>query len=655
MLVTKVTCPRCGKHLKTSRPLAVGYRILCSGCNSSFAVRPEDGARAEEPPAPPPAPRPTPPPALRPTPDAPLAIGAVPTAEEEPRPVSPWLAVLGLGVLVGGVLLLAGGIALAMHLSGKRDRARAEAQAEEAAAPVRPAAPEAEPPALGPVEMPLAPRQNPAPSTPPRAPRRPVDPPPLGPGPGGSAAAPAAPGWLPPAEQKRVNEAIDKGVEHLKRAQRADGTWSQANAVGLAALPGLTLLECGVPRNDPRVELAASYVRSAVPRLDRTYELSLCILFLDRLGEASDRPLIQAMALRLIAGQTPTGGWAYTCPLLDPLEERQLLLALQKTKPASNLDLFVQAPGGRPPPELFVPGSKKTSPDLAVPGQRPGAPGLVGPDAKSGTEQSGTIAFPGELPKPEEKKKPAPKPPQSTMSLDRVHAALPLRLKRVAALTPPRVAGTFPARDPSPTDNSNTQFAILGLWAAGRHEVPTERALALLVKRFRFSQTRAGGWGYQYQPGSGTQTPSMTGAGLLGLAVGHGLVRAGDDAPRGAIQDPAIDRGIQSIARNVGRGLGGDVNLYFLWTLERVGVLYNQRTLAGKDWYAWGARLLVERQGKDGEWFAGGYPGSQPMVDTCLALLFLKRANLTQDLSRKLEFFVEGKAEEPTPPHREQK
>jgi hypothetical protein len=419
----------------------------------------------------------------------------------------------------------------------------------------------------------------------------------------------------PPEEQKRVNEAIDRGVEYLKRGQRADGTWSPNDyLVGLAALPGLTLLECGVPRNDQHIQLAAFHVRSALPRLNQTYELSLCILFLDRLGEPSDRPLIQTMALRLIAGQRPTGGWVYTCPLLSPLEESQLMEALRKTRPASNRELFMPAQDDKSPPEL---------------------------------------ANSGELPNQEEKK-PAAKPPQPE-SLAKVHATLPLRLKRVAALTP-LLPGTFPAHDEGgPTDNSNTQFAILGLWAAGRHEVPTERALALLVKRFRFSQTGDGGWVYYYPPGSSAQSPAMTGAGLLGLAVGHGLVRSGDNAVRGAIQDPAIDRGMQSIARSIGKPLRGNVHLYFLWTLERVGVLYNQRTLAKKDWYAWGARLLLERQGKDGHWAVGGYPGSQPLVDTCFALLFLKRANLTHDLSQKLEFFVEGKAPAPAPPLREQK
>src|SRR5262245_41816045 len=41
MLATKVICPHCAKHLKTSKPLTVGHRVLCSRCGRSFAVRPD--------------------------------------------------------------------------------------------------------------------------------------------------------------------------------------------------------------------------------------------------------------------------------------------------------------------------------------------------------------------------------------------------------------------------------------------------------------------------------------------------------------------------------------------------------------------------------------------------------------------------------------
>ena len=62
------------------------------------------------------------------------------------------------------------------------------------------------------------------------------------------------------------------------------------------------------------------------------------------------------------------------------------------------------------------------------------------------------------------------------------------------------------------------------MWAAGRHGVPMERGLARLAQRFQVSQTpaAAGTYHFQLHP-SGGEPPPMTGAGLLGLAVGHGV------------------------------------------------------------------------------------------------------------------------------------
>ena len=37
-------------------------------------------------------------------------------------------------------------------------------------------------------------------------------------------------------------------------------------------------------------------------------------------------------------------------------------------------------------------------------------------------------------------------------------------------------------------DNSNSQFAMLALWAARRHDVPVEHALLLAEQRYRTSQ-----------------------------------------------------------------------------------------------------------------------------------------------------------------------
>jgi hypothetical protein len=335
-------------------------------------------------------------------------------------------------------------------------------------------------------------------------------------------------------------------VRYLQEAQARGGTWvpGAPHHVGLAALPGLTLLECGVPADDVRIRRAARHVRAAVPALRWTYDLALAILFLDRLGRPEDRPVIQTLALRLAAGQTVAGGWSYQCPVLAADDEAALLAALRQPRP------------------------------------------------------------------------------------------------------PPR---RLPERDRS--DNSNTQFALLGLWTAARHDLPLKRALAVAAQRFRVSQAPAGGWGYRYAVPGERPTPSMTAAGLLGLAVGHGLA-----APQSrAGTDPAVEKGFRALGAFVGKPperaepAGGGptaINLYFLWSLGRVGVLYNRRTIGGADWYRWGAGLILDAQADDGSWAVGGYAGARPVTDTCFALLFLKRADLAADLTKKLDFFTE-KGERP--------
>src|SRR5438874_3810167 len=77
---------------------------------------------------------------------------------------------------------------------------------------------------------------------------------------------------------------------------------------------------------------------------------------------------------------------------------------------------------------------------------------------------------------------------------------------------------------------------------------------------------------------------------------------------------------------------------YLLWYMDRDAVLYDLATIGHKDWYRWGAEMLVANQKAGGNWENGGYNGNNPIIDTCLALLFLKRANLVADLTTRLPF-----------------
>jgi hypothetical protein len=399
----------------------------------------------------------------------------------------------------------------------------------------------------------------------------------------------------PPArgDAESIQQAVKQGVACLKGLQAADGSWPTHHA-GAAALVGLTLLECDVPASDAAVQGAASYLRNAWTEINdgqTTYAISLVILFLDRLGDSSDTVIIQTLTARLLAGQSPAGGWSYRCPALGADDVRQLRKLLQQQV------------------ELKTGGQAAT------------------PPARQARDKP----------------------------------ALPKEIRQLLThLQKKEPAGRgegWLARD----DNSNTQFAILGLWAGRRHGVPVEKALARVETHFRTSQHSDGGWSYTSfggRGGLGFSTPSMTCAGLLGLALGFGSAReatlrtdtkpqSGKASSAKAAVDPTRDRAIRAGLNYLGgvigrpldeapeRGLrGGSADMYYLlWSIERVGVAYGMPRIGNKDWYAWGSKILLAAQGQDGGWH--GRFG--PDIDTSFALLFLRRANLTRDLTSYLK------------------
>ncbi|HZT80033.1 MAG TPA: hypothetical protein VFA26_07425, partial [Gemmataceae bacterium] len=296
-------------------------------------------------------------------------------------------------------------------------------------------------------------------------------------------------------DKNAVQRAIDRGVAYLKANQGQDGKWNRRE-IGATALAGLTLLECGVPAKDPSVQAAANAVRNESVQLTETYSLALAIMFFDRLGDPADVPLIESMAVRLMAGQGAQGGWSYTCPAIGQAEAVRLTKLLRQRSELKG---------------------QKTLP--------PGGP------------QQG-------------RRDPRQLTPEINQQL--------LAIARQAAV----------ALDGGIGDNSNTQFATLGLWVARRHGLPVDRALQLVDQRFRGSQNADGGWSYvpmgrmpgprppMMGPGNGS-TPAMTCAGLLGLAVHHGAVndKAKEKGGRPA-RDPGNDAVVQAGLRALGTCIG---------------------------------------------------------------------------------------------------
>jgi len=192
------------------------------------------------------------------------------------------------------------------------------------------------------------------------------------------------------------------------------------------------------------------------------------------------------------------------------------------------------------------------------------------------------------------------------------------------------------------TDNSNTQFAALALWVARRHGVATDRALRLTELRFRSSQPWDGKWSYTAESQNDGKSLGMSCAGLIAIALGRATT-PGVDLTKSLGQDPTVIRGLEGVRQFLKEGLpespsNHDDNtgrvFYALWSLERMGVIYNLKTIGTYDWYDIGARFLVAHQQPGGHW-RGAYANYS--ADTCFALLFLKRANPARDVTSKFK------------------
>jgi hypothetical protein len=181
-------------------------------------------------------------------------------------------------------------------------------------------------------------------------------------------------------------------------------------------------------------------------------------------------------------------------------------------------------------------------------------------------------------------------------------------------------------------DNSNTQYAILGLFAASRAAVVVPKETWIDVEKwFELKQNSDGGWGYANAevPGVGRVTTdassgSMTTAALTALIVSK--FYQGKEWKN----DASVQKGIAWLGQHfqVNANPGGPAvwNYYYLYGLERVGTISGLGEFGGHRWYKEGAEYLIKVQNADGSWKGSGEILTDEVTDTCFAILFLKRA-----------------------------
>ncbi len=171
-------------------------------------------------------------------------------------------------------------------------------------------------------------------------------------------------------------------------------------------------------------------------------------------------------------------------------------------------------------------------------------------------------------------------------------------------------------------NNSTTQIALLGLRACLEANVRIPNAtLALAESWWRKNQNDDGGWGYGDNGAKGGSYGSMTAGAIGSLAICDFYQR----------KDPKTDRdlirGAKWFEEDSHWSLDHNPKLpqyhhyYWLYALERAGILVGTKTIANRPWYAEGAKWLLAKQAGEGNW---NHP--EWVEDTCWAVLFLRRA-----------------------------
>ncbi|HEX7897429.1 MAG TPA: hypothetical protein VF950_06695 [Planctomycetota bacterium] len=179
---------------------------------------------------------------------------------------------------------------------------------------------------------------------------------------------------------------------------------------------------------------------------------------------------------------------------------------------------------------------------------------------------------------------------------------------------------------PGGGDNSNSQYAALGLRAC--HDagivLPVE-AVRLSQKWWRDQQSDPdakdggyGGAGWGYGGKSAAAWGSMTVGATGSLAICDYILGEnwkGDKACRMGAEWIGFHFKVEDNPKHENPGAW---HYYYLYGLERAGVLYDTPKFGKWDWYAYGAKFLLEQQKPEGHW--------GDLTNTCFAILFLKRA-----------------------------
>jgi hypothetical protein len=188
------------------------------------------------------------------------------------------------------------------------------------------------------------------------------------------------------------------------------------------------------------------------------------------------------------------------------------------------------------------------------------------------------------------------------------------------------------------TDASNSQYALLGLWAGKQAGIDIKREVWEGIRDYYLrTQGDDGSFIYSKEDGfTGHDRPSMTmtTAGLCGLLIAG--MELNDRRETLQADGTATNCGVYAenlptanALRWIGKHFAPSLDqrtFYHLYGIERAGRLSGLRFFGEHDWYREGCDFLVGAQNKgDGSWRIEGVWDRWPVVSTSFALLFLSK------------------------------
>jgi len=369
-------------------------------------------------------------------------------------------------------------------------------------------------------------------------------------------------------DQTRVDGAVKKGVEFLRTAKTPGVSFAKISDSSELVL--LTFVVAGVKESDDRFQEMFRKMMEAP--LERTYSVVLQAMILEELDRVKYQSRIAQCAQFLLDNQCLNGQWSY-----------------------GEVSAYVK---DIPPPK-----------DVATPAQ-----------PRDGVREFGKSA---------KKEKPKVKS---------------------------RIAVRKMKDGPATGDNSNSQYAALGLRACFDAGIVFPKETVLLARKWWLESQHseaaedkgvatggdvpapARGWCYSkasvcaknHRPYA-----SMTAGAVGALAICDYIL---DQDRR---KDSAIKSGLSwlnehwSVTANEGPvefdSSSKTEYYYFLYALERAGMLLDVPAVGKHDWYGEGAAAILAAQKADGSWY-GGAKRCNSTWDTCFAILFLKKATQRLDV-----------------------